>query len=164
MAADVARRIAERGHTLVWGGSNVGTMKVVADAAKGAGGRIVGVSVVNFGGVMREDADDMYVAANLEERLRTFAEVSDAFVALPGGTGTLHELATVMEWHKYDLKKPIALLSTNGFYDGLKTQLERMEREKFLYEPLNVLVCIASTPEEALEYLERSTRAQVQGV
>ena len=154
-ASDLATRIARGGHTLVWGGSNLGMMKGIADAAQNAGGKIVGISMEFFQDKARPNADEMIVVATLAERKALLLARADAIIALPGGFGTLDEITEVIELKKQGAhKKPIVALNTNGFYDGLKTQLERMEKEGFFFDTLANYVYFASTPEDTMEYLK----------
>ncbi|WP_181766734.1 TIGR00730 family Rossman fold protein [Streptomyces albidus (ex Kaewkla and Franco 2022)] len=154
-AREFAELIGSRGHSLVWGGSDVGLMKVVADGVQGAGGRLVGISVEFLEGVAREGADEMVVTANLAERKAQLLERADAFVIMVGGTGTLDEATDIMELKKHGLHaKPVVLLNTAGYYDGLHQQLLRMEAEGFLPVPLSELVSFADDGARALELLE----------
>jgi uncharacterized protein (TIGR00730 family) len=158
-AAEFATLIAQRGHTLVWGGSNVGLMEVIATAAQKAGGKIVGVSVEFFRKNARTNADEMIFTKDLAERKKMLLERSDAFIGLVGGTGTVDEISEVIELKKYEKHtKPIAFLNTDGFYDGLKQQFDRMRDEGFLMFPLEEIVHFADTPEEAMDYIEAHAR------
>ncbi len=156
----LGKLIAENGHSLVWGGSYVGLMKVIADAVLSGGGRLVGVSVEKFRDNAHPSADEMYFATDLTERKTVLLQKSDAFVALVGGTGTLDEISEMIELKKYGKhQKPIVVLNTDGFYDGLKNIFERMHREGFLYFPLEDIVHFAKEPEEAIAYIERFPRS-----
>ncbi|MEU6492212.1 TIGR00730 family Rossman fold protein [Streptomyces sp. NPDC046984] len=149
--------IGRAGHTLVWGGSDTGLMKVVADAVQASGGRLVGVSVGFLRKWARKDADDMTFAEDLAERKARLLALSDALVVLPGGVGTLDETTEVLELKKHGLHdKPVVLLNTDGFYDGLILQLRRMDDEGLLPAPLAELVFVADTAADALAHLERS--------
>lgn len=149
--------IGKAGHTLVWGGSDTGLMKVVADAVRESGGRLIGVSVDFLRKWARKDADDMTFAEDLAERKARLLAVSDALVVLPGGVGTLDEATEVLELRKHRLyDKPVVLLNTAGFYDGLILQLRRMDDEGFLPSPLAELVFVADTAADALAHLEKS--------
>lgn len=154
-AREFAELLGRRGHTLVWGGSNTGLMKVVADSVRAAGGRLVGVSVEFLRGRARSDADEMTIATDLADRKARMLEQSDAIVVMVGGLGTLDEATEILELKKHGLHtKPVVLLNTAGFYDGLTQQLQRMEAEGFLPIPLSDLVLSADTPATALAYLE----------
>ncbi|NED09861.1 TIGR00730 family Rossman fold protein, partial [Streptomyces sp. SID6648] len=85
------------GHTLVWGGSDVGLMKVVADGVQETGGRLLGVSVDFLAAKAREGADEMVIAKDLAERKRLLLEKADAVVIMVGGTGTLDEATEILE-------------------------------------------------------------------
>lgn len=158
-----ARRFAEllgkAGHTLVWGGSDTGLMKVVADGVSGAGGRLSGVSVDFLAAKARPVSapDEMVVARSLAERKATLMKRADAFVIMVGGMGTLDEATEILELKKHGrTAEPVVLLNTAGFYDGLREQLRRMEDEGFLPIPLSELVFVADEPADALAFLERT--------
>jgi len=156
-AREFAELLGKGGHTLVWGGSDVGLMKVVADGVQEAGGRLLGVSVEFLAAKARPDADEMVVARDLAERKALLLEKADAVVIMVGGTGTLDEATDILELKKHGhTTKPIVLLNTAGFYDGLKEQFRRMEDEGFLPVPLTELVFFAEEPVGALAYLEES--------
>ena len=156
-AREFAELLGKGGHTLVWGGSESGLMKVVADGVQASGGRLVGVSVTFLAASARADADEMVIAADLAERKRLLLEKSDAVVIMVGGTGTLDEATEILELKKHGhTDKPVVLLNTAGFYDGLKTQFRRMEDEGFLPVPLTDLVFFAEEPVGAMAYLEES--------
>ena len=156
-AREFAELLGKGGHTLVWGGSDVGLMKVVADGVQEAGGRLIGVSVEFLAARTRPGADEMVVARDLAERKRLLLEKADAVVIMVGGTGTLDEATEILELKKHGhTTKPVVLLNTAGFYDGLKEQFRRMEDEGFLPVPLTDLVFFAEEPVGALAYLEES--------
>ncbi|MEO3873500.1 TIGR00730 family Rossman fold protein [Nonomuraea sp. B12E4] len=156
-AREFAELIGRGGHTLVWGGSNVGLMKVVADGVHAAGGRLTGVSVDFLADKVRPRVDDMIIAPDLAERKKLLLEKADAVVVMVGGTGTLDEATEIMELKKHGrTDKPVVLLNTAGFYDGLKAQFQRMEDEGFLPRPLTDLVVFAEEPVGAMAHLEES--------
>ncbi|GAA3491923.1 MULTISPECIES: TIGR00730 family Rossman fold protein [Streptomyces] len=156
-AREFAELLGKGGHTLVWGGSDVGLMKVVADGVERAGGRLVGVSVEFLQAKARPRADEMVVAKDLAERKALLLGKSDAIVIMVGGTGTLDEATEILELKKHGMTdKPVVLLNTEGFYDGLKQQFQRMDEEGFLPVPLTDLVFFAEDGVAALAYLEES--------
>ncbi|KAA0077260.1 TIGR00730 family Rossman fold protein [Mycolicibacterium sp. P9-64] len=154
-AREFAEAIGKGGHTLVWGGSDTGLMKVVADGVRETGGRLVGVSVELFRKMARKDADEMAFAKDLAERKALLIAASDAVVVMIGGLGTLDEATEILELRKHGLhQKPVVLLNTAGFYDGLTTQLRRMDDDGFLPIPLTELVYFADEGADALAHLE----------
>jgi uncharacterized protein (TIGR00730 family) len=160
-AREFAELLGKGGHTLVWGGSDVGRMKVVADGVRARGGQLVGVSVEFLRGTARADADELVVCADLAARKTELLARSDAVVVMVGGTGTLDEATEVLELRKHRLHgKPIVVLNTAGFYDGLRAQFQRMEAEGFLPLPLADLVHFADDAAAALAYLERTAGAR----
>ncbi|GAA2277040.1 TIGR00730 family Rossman fold protein [Nonomuraea roseoviolacea subsp. roseoviolacea] len=155
-ARQLAHLIGQGGHTLVWGGSDVGLMKVVADGVHQSGGRLMGVSVHFLVDKVRTGVDDMVIARDLAERKRLLLDKADAVVIMVGGTGTLDEATDILELKKHGhTDKPVVLLNTAGFYDGLKQQFRRMEDEGFLPRPLSELMYFAEEPAEVMDYLHR---------
>jgi len=156
-AREFARLLGKGGHTLVWGGSDTGLMKVVADGVEEAGGRLVGVSVDFLSAMARPGADEMVIARDLAERKKLLLQKADAVVVMVGGTGTLDEATEIIELKKHgQTDKPVVLLNTAGYYDGLREQFRRMEEEGFLPRPLSELVHFADEPAAALAHLEES--------
>ncbi|APA96836.1 LOG family protein [Nocardia seriolae] len=154
-AREFAELLGKGGHALVWGGSDVGLMKVVADGVQDSGGRLVGVSVEFLRGKARVNADEMIIAADLAERKAKLLGLADAVVIMVGGTGTIDEATEILEMKKHGMhRKPVVLLNTAGFYDGLLAQFERMESEGFLPLPLADLVHFADDPAQVIAYLE----------
>ncbi|MFF1834640.1 TIGR00730 family Rossman fold protein [Streptomyces sp. NPDC058231] len=154
-AREFAELLGRSGHTLVWGGSESGLMKVVADGVQESGGRLVGVSVEFMADQARTDADEMVIARDLAERKALLLEKADAVVIMVGGMGTLDEATEILELRKHGKHtKPVVLLNTAGFYDGLHQQFLRMEEEGFLPLPLTELVFFAEDGVGALAYLE----------
>ncbi|WP_371499308.1 TIGR00730 family Rossman fold protein [Kitasatospora sp. NBC_00374] len=157
-AAEFARLLGAGGHTLVWGGSHAGLMGLLADGVKEAGGRLVGISVEFLAHKSYEGADELVMTADLAERKALLLARADAVVVLVGGLGTLDEVTEVLELKKHALHdKPVVVLDTEGFYAGLRTQLERMDAEGFLPRPLAELISFAATPAEALAQLDRAS-------
>ncbi|MFE9497391.1 TIGR00730 family Rossman fold protein [Streptomyces collinus] len=160
-AREFGELLGKAGHTLVWGGSDTGLMKVVADGAHAAGGRLLGVSVEFLANKARPGADEMIIAADLAARKKLLLEKADAVVIMVGGTGTLDEATEILELKKHGrTEKPVVLLNTAGFYDGLAEQFRRMEEEGFLPRPLAELVFVAEEPAGALAHLEERLAAR----
>ena len=134
-ARELAGRLAEREIRLVYGGSANGLMGTLADTALAAGGTVVGV--IPQGLVDREIAhrglSDLRVVGSMHERKALMAELSDGFVALPGGIGTLEELIEVYTWSQLGLHaKPLGVLNVNGYYDSLARFLDDAVDARFL--------------------------------
>ncbi len=129
-------RIAREGLQLVYGGGNVGLMGVVADAVLQAGGDVVGVipeQLVNWE-VAHKGVTRLEVVANMHERKKRMFDLSDAFVALPGGFGTLDEMFEMLTWRQLGIgDKPCAFLDVDGFYGPLLAMIDRMVEERFLH-------------------------------
>ncbi|GIF46268.1 hypothetical protein DFJ67_6085 [Asanoa ferruginea] len=156
-AREFGELLGKGGHTLVWGGSDTGLMKVVADGVRGSGGKLVGISVEILRELARPDTDELVIAKDLAARKALLLARADAIVVLAGGLGTLDEATEVLELRKHGLHdKPVVLLNTAGFYDGLITQLRRMDEEGFLPVPLGDLVHVADDGAGVLAYLERA--------
>ncbi len=135
VARQLGELLAGRGLGLVYGGGNVGLMGVVADAALAAGGEVIGVIPQAL--VQREVAHngltDLRVVASMHERKQLMHQLADAFIALPGGFGTLEELLETVTWIQLGLHaKPCGLLNVKGYYDPLLTFLDRAVEARFL--------------------------------
>lgn len=129
------RLLAREKLTLVYGGGDVGLMGTIADAALNEGGRVIGV--IPRGLVAKEVAhqglSELREVETMHDRKQLMADLADAFVALPGGLGTLEEILEVQTWSQLSLhQKPCALLNTNGFFDHLLRQLAHMVEQRFL--------------------------------
>jgi uncharacterized protein (TIGR00730 family) len=134
-ARAVGGLLARRGIGLVYGGGNVGLMGAVADAAMAAGGEVVGVipQALLDREVGHRGVTELRVVASMHERKALMAELSDGFLALPGGIGTLEELVEVYTWAQLGLhRKPIGLLDVAGFYASLVAFLDHAVAERFL--------------------------------
>jgi uncharacterized protein (TIGR00730 family) len=135
VAALTGQTLARRGIRLVYGGGRLGLMGALADAALAAGGEVVGV--IPRGLVDRELAHpgltELVIVETLHERKAEMARLSEAFIALPGGLGTLEELAEVLSWAQLDLHaKPIGLLDVGGYFDALGAFLDHAVAEGFI--------------------------------
>ena len=156
--AAAARRLGAllgaRGIGLVYGGGKVGLMGVLADAALEAGASVIGVIPESL--VARELAHqrltELRVVATMHERKALMAELADAFVALPGGLGTLDELFEVWTWAQLGLhERPIGLLDVEGFFGPLVAHLDRAVAEGFVRPQHRAMVVIDSEPEPLLD-------------
>ncbi len=155
-AAKLGQLIGENGDRLVFGGSNIGLMTVIADETMKHGGEAVGVMPHHL--VSKEIAHQgltKFVACEtMAERKQMMGDMSDAFVAMPGGFGTLDELAEVLTWLQLNITdKPVAILNTDGFYDHLMAWLDRSRDDGFLRSEHRNNIIIANTPAELMEKL-----------
>ena len=155
-ATALGREVATRGLRLVYGGASVGLMGAVADAALAAGGDVVGVIPQHL--VDREVAHDglteLRVTGSMHERKALMADLADGFVALPGGLGTLEELAEVLTWSQLGLQsKPCGLLDVDGFFDPLLAFLDHTVTERFVSTEHRALVLAADRPDAVLDLL-----------
>jgi hypothetical protein len=143
LAAELGAGIARRGLGLVYGGASVGLMGVVASAALAAGGEVIGVIPASM--VDRELAHPgltkLHVVETMHQRKALMADSSDAFIALPGGLGTLDELFEITTWAYLGLHaKPICVVNHDGYYDGLLSWLDHAAREGFITPRARALV------------------------
>jgi uncharacterized protein (TIGR00730 family) len=148
--------LARRGVDLVYGGGSVGLMGELADAALGHGGRVTGV--IPAGLFAREvghtGLTELHEVASMHERKQLMYDLSDAFIALPGGLGTLEELAEVATWSQLGLhSKPVVLLDVDGFWEPLVSQLDRMAGAGLLKPASRELIQRTRSAEEALGVL-----------
>ena len=155
-ATAFGREVARRGLAIVYGGGNVGLMGVVADAALAAGGRVVGVlpRFLQERELGHAGLSELHLVESMHERKARMAELSDAFVALPGGLGTLEELFEAWTWMQLGLQhKPCGLLAVGGFFDPLLAFLDRASEEGFVTANHRALLKVASDPAVLLSKL-----------
>jgi uncharacterized protein (TIGR00730 family) len=148
--------LAGRGIDLVYGGGRVGLMGELADAALGAGGRVIGVIPTGLFSieVAHDGLTELHEVGSMHERKQLMYDLADGFIALPGGLGTLEELAEVATWSQLGLHaKPVVLLDVDGFWDPLVAQLDTMVHVGLLKPANRELVQRAATPESALALL-----------
>jgi uncharacterized protein (TIGR00730 family) len=135
-AAILGTRLAREGLALVYGGGNVGLMGIVADATLAAGGEVIGVipeQLVRWE-VAHEGLSRLEIVANMHERKARMFDLSDAFIALPGGFGTLDEMFEMLTWRQLGLgDKPCAFLDVEGYFAPLAEMLDHMVTERFLH-------------------------------
>jgi uncharacterized protein (TIGR00730 family) len=159
-AGSLGRALARRGLGLVYGGASVGLMGAVADAALGDGGQVIGIIPETL--VSKEIAhsglSELRVVSSMHERKAAMADLADAFIALPGGLGTLEELFEVVTWAQLGLHtKPIGLLDVAGFYQPLLSALQHMVAEGFIPASHMQLLVACSEPEALLDALASHT-------
>jgi uncharacterized protein (TIGR00730 family) len=155
-ARALAGLLAERGIALVYGGGNVGLMGVLADTALAAGGEVIGVMPraliereIGHGGLT-----ELRIVDSMHERKAQMAELSDAFIAVPGGIGTLEELIEVYTWSQLGLHaKACGVLNVRGYYDGLAAFLDHAVAEGFLRPQHRAVLSVAEDPAELLDRL-----------
>ena len=143
---------------VVFGGGSIGLMGVVADAALAAGGEVIGVipHALAARELAHREVADMRVVPDMHARKALMAELSDGFIALPGGLGTFEELFEIATWGQLGIHhKPLGVLNVAGYYDPLVALLDHAVREGFVSAGNRDLVAVAETPEPLLEKLLR---------
>jgi uncharacterized protein (TIGR00730 family) len=153
----MGRLLAERGITTVFGGGHVGMMGVLAEAALAAGGKVIGVipEGLKRRELAYENLTELIVTRTMHERKQRMAELSDGFVALPGGFGTFEEFCEIVTWAQLGLhEKPCGLLNVEGYYDPLLSMFDHALREGFLRPQYRALVLTATEPHALLAVME----------
>ena len=153
-ARSLGATLADKSITLVYGGGNVGLMGAVADAALEAGGEVIGVipQALVEREISHEHLTKLHVVGSMHERKALMSGLSDGFVALPGGNGTLEEFFEVLTWAQLgEHRKPCGLLNVSGYYDPLLNVLDHMVDKGFLAEKHRSIVRVESSPEDMLK-------------
>jgi uncharacterized protein (TIGR00730 family) len=157
-ARALGRLMADRDHTLIYGGGNVGLMGALARSLHLHGGKVVGVipaALRAIEGIAYAVAEELIITETMQERKRIMFTRADAFMVLPGGFGTLEELMEVLTLRKLKYHtKPIVLVNTAGFFDPLESLFEHFYREQFAQPHNRSLYRITQSPSEALDYTE----------
>ncbi len=149
--------LAQRGLGLVYGGASIGLMGKLADAVLAEGGEVIGV--IPRAMVSKEVAHagllDLRVVDSMHERKALMADLSDAFIALPGGIGTLEELLEILTWSQLGIHaKPCGVLNVRGYFDGLLGLLDHVVAERFMRSEHRAMLLAEPTPEALLDALE----------
>ena len=156
-AQDLGRLLASRGIGLVYGGASIGLMGALADAALGAGGEVIGVipSGLFPAEIPHAGLTEQHVVTTMHERKALMAELSDAVIALPGGTGTLDELFEMFTWSQLGLhRQPIGLLDVEGYWQPLLTFMDHMAHERFIKPEHRDAMLVESDSVALLERLD----------
>jgi uncharacterized protein (TIGR00730 family) len=155
-AQQLARELVARGCEVVYGGGKVGMMGVLADATLAAGGKVIGVipKALLAKEVAHSGLTELRVVGSMHERKAMMAELSDGFIALPGGLGTMEEFFEVLTWAQLGLHaKPCGLLNVSGYYDRVLAFLDLTVTERFVKSEHRALVITSTSPKELLERL-----------
>ncbi|WP_341527947.1 TIGR00730 family Rossman fold protein [Nostoc sp. UHCC 0302] len=153
-AETLGKILASRELALVYGGGNIGLMGVVADAAMAAGGKVIGVipEFLAAHEIAHNGLTQLYVVGSMHDRKTKMADLADAFIALPGGYGTLEEFCEILTWAQLRLhQKPCGLLNVEGYFDPLLKLFDNAVKEEFVKPALRSLVLEASTSEHLLD-------------
>lgn len=156
--------IGQFGNNLVYGGTNVGLMNQVAESVKGAGGKVIGVipELINNYGISADFLDELIVTSDMSERKKVLREKSDAFIALPGGFGTLEEVLEVITLKQLGYHNlPIVFVNTDGFYDFLNDQFELSYREGFAKEDYRDCYVFVNNYDSAMEYIKNYKKEEL---
>ncbi|MBI5519004.1 MAG: TIGR00730 family Rossman fold protein [Desulfovibrio sp.] len=153
-AQDMGAELARRGITCVYGGSNVGLMGALADSALAAGGEVIGVipTALQEKELAHTRLTEQHIVSSMHERKAMMAELSDAFIALPGGMGTLEELCEMLTWAQLGFhKKPCGLLDVDGYYSCLCAFLDNAVGQGFIQPLHRTMLLSAPTPGALLD-------------
>lgn len=163
-ARELGMLLGRKGITLVYGGSNIGLMRVIADACLSEGGHVIGV--MPRGLIDREVAytslKEFHVVESMSIRKEKMAELSDAFIAMPGGIGTLDEIFEAMSWNQLEIMdKPVALLNTAGFYNQLVDFLRLTVEQRFVRPEHFTNLLVHENPAELLNLIASHVTVKV---
>lgn len=155
---ELGRRMAARGHGLVFGGGADGMMGALARGVHGCGGEIIGVapSFFNVDGILYEHCTEMIYTETMRQRKQIMEDAADAFVMTAGGIGTFEEFFEILTLRQLGRhKKPIAVLNTGGYYDPVAAMLRQAVEQKFMKKACLDLFAFFDDPEALLSYLEQ---------
>ena len=163
-AKELGRLIADRGSRLVYGGGNIGLMGAIANEVLASGGEVTGVlpNFLNRKEVGHVALSELILVDSMHERKQKMSELSDAFIAMPGGFGTLEEIAEILTWTQLGLsKKPLGFLNVDGFYDSLSSLFGNMVDSGFLKADNRDVAIFESDPAQLLMALEKKELLEV---
>lgn len=154
---ELGAKIAERGHTLIYGGGAAGLMGAAARGAYSRGGEIIGVvpSFLNVDGVLFDNCTELIFTETMRERKALMEQKSDAFIMTPGGVGTFDEFFEILTLKQLGRhSKPIAVFNVNGYFDSLIAQLENAVHKQFINPEIFELFISTDRADRLLDYLE----------
>jgi uncharacterized protein (TIGR00730 family) len=162
-----AAAMVERGVDLVYGGGRLGLMGLIADSVLDDGGRVFGViptALVDLE-VAHTGLTELHTVETMHERKAKMTDLADAFLALPGGIGTLDELFEAWSWNALGYhKKPFCLLNVEGYWDGLIEFIDHATASGFMSAQRRKQLLVAGTPDQALDLLDEAAAAATQGM
>ncbi|GMK39168.1 putative cytokinin riboside 5'-monophosphate phosphoribohydrolase [Paenibacillus sp. CCS19] len=153
-ATKMGHALASKQITLVYGGAKVGLMGAVADAVLAQGGKVIGIlpHFLQSREIAHEGLTELIMVDSMHDRKAKMAEMSDGFIAMPGGPGTMEEYFEIFTWGQLGLhRKPCGLLNVNHYFDPLLAMFDTMEREQFMQTKYRPMVITDDTPEGILE-------------
>ncbi len=162
---DLGRALVRRGIELVYGGGKVGLMGALADAVLAAGGRVYGVipDALVAKEVAHAGLTELRVVTSMHERKAMMADLSDGFIALPGGWGTLEEFFEVLTWAQLGIhRKPCGLLNVRGYFDGLLSFIDHSIQERFVHPENRPMILTADSADALLDQFERYVPPRVE--
>lgn len=156
---ELGAKIAERGHTLIYGGGAAGLMGAAARGAYSRGGKIIGVvpSFLNVDGILFDNCTELIFTETMRERKALMEQKSDAFIMTPGGVGTFDEFFEILTLKQLGRhSKPIAVFNINGYFDSLIAQLENAVHKQFMNPEIFELFISTDRADRLIDYLENS--------
>lgn len=156
---ELGAKIAERGHTLIYGGGATGLMGAAARGAYSRGGKIIGVvpSFLNVDGILFDNCTELIFTETMRERKALMEQKSDAFIMTPGGVGTFDEFFEILTLKQLGRhSKPIAVFNINGYFDSLIAQLENAVHKQFMNPEIFELFISTDRADRLIDYLENS--------
>ena len=163
-AMSLGRVLADRNITLVYGGGSVGLMGILARAVVEQGGNVIGVipKAIAKMEVAYTDLQDLRIVDDMHSRKALMADLADAFIALPGGLGTVEELMEILTWSQLGFhQKPAGILNIAGFFDPMLAFLERLSEEEFIAPEHKSMLMVENSPEGLLQRFSEYTPPRV---
>lgn len=158
---ELGTKIAERGHTLIYGGGAAGLMGAAARGAYSQGGKIIGIvpSFLNVDGILFDNCDEMIFTETMRERKQLMEEKSDAFIVTPGGVGTFDEFFEILTLKQLGRhSKPIAVFNINGYFDSLVEQLKNAVHKQFMNPESFELFMFTDSANKLINYIEYAVK------
>lgn len=155
--------LVQQGHDLVYGGGKTGLMGVIADSVLEAGGKVYGVMPIALKEkeVQHTSITELYIVADMHERKAKMAELADAFIAMPGGIGTLEEIFEIWTWRQLDYhRKAFGFLNIDGYYDQLLSFIEAVITQEFMQAECAQMMKVSAEAESLLQLLQQNYSTQ----
>jgi len=163
-AKELGKLLAKKNIALIYGGADIGIMRILADTVLENGGKVIGVmpKILEDKEITHKHLTELHIVEDMAQRKKMMADLADAFITLPGGFGTLDELSEILTWYQLEItEKPLAIFNINGFFDEFLKFLDTAVEQRFLRIEHRKNIIVEDDEEKLLQKLQNYTRVEI---
>lgn len=163
-AIELGKLLAKKNIALIYGGADIGIMRILADTVLENGGKVIGVmpKILEDKEITHKHLTELHIVEDMAQRKKMMADLADAFITLPGGFGTLDELSEILTWYQLEItEKPLAIFNINGFFDEFLKFLDTAVEQRFLRIEHRKNIIVEQDEEKLLQKLQNYTRVEI---